>query len=116
MMSPSDKNNLRIVGTKSECAYTAFVACVLLFLGNFVIMGCGPLVTTDPQSNPLEDADTNSRPKKRWPLKRTLISNEVNCIAADSEKCVDCNSTRGFTLGTSAGSVATLYNGKWTGE
>ena len=45
-----------------------------------------PLVTTDPQSNtPLGEADRDSRPEKTWPVKRTLVSNEVNCIAADSE-------------------------------
>ena len=52
----------------------------------FYCTGCGPLVTTDPQSNaPLTDADTDSRAEKKWPVKRTLVSNEVNCIAADSE-------------------------------
>ena len=59
----------------------------LLFLFPLLIItGCGPLVTTDPQSTvPLEDSDKNSRPKKVWPVKRTLVSNETNCIAADSE-------------------------------
>ena len=85
MMNPSDQNNLRIVRHKSKCTYTAFVACVLLMLCNFVIIGCGPL-TTDPQSNvPLEDSGADSRSEKAWPVERTLVSNEVNCIAADSE-------------------------------
>ena len=84
MMNPSEKNNLRIVGPKSRCAHTAFVACVFLLLCHFAIIGCGPL-TTDPQSGiPLEDSGADSRPEKVWPMKRTLISNEVNCIAADA--------------------------------
>ena len=84
MMNPSEKNNLRIVGPKSIRAYTTFVACVLLLLSHSVIIGCGPL-TTDPQSGiPLEDSGADSRPEKVWPVKRTLISNEVNCIAADA--------------------------------
>ena len=59
----------------------------LLFLFPFLtITGCGPLVTTDPQSDLLrEDSREDSRPKKLWPVKRTLVSNETNCIAADSE-------------------------------
>ncbi len=59
----------------------------LLFLFSlFMITGCGPLVTTDPQSGvPIEERDANSRPKKVWPVKRVLVSNEVNCITADSE-------------------------------
>ena len=84
MMNPSNKNNLRIVGPKSRCAYTTFVACVLLLLCHFAIIGCGPL-TTDPQSGiPLEDSGGDSRPEKVWPVERTLVSNEVNCIAADA--------------------------------
>ena len=84
MMNPSDKNNLRIVGPKSRCAHTAFVVCVLLLLCHFTIIGCGPL-TTDPQSGiPLENSGADSRPEKVWPVEQTLVSNEVNCIAADA--------------------------------
>ena len=62
------------------------ILCLLFLFPLFMITGCGPLVTTDPQSTvPLEDSDTDARPQKIWPLKRTLVSNEVNCIAADSE-------------------------------
>ena len=70
---------------RRERSYTVPIICLLFLFPLFIITGCGPLVTTDPQSNPLEDSDTNSPPKKMWPVKRTLISNEVNCIAADSE-------------------------------
>ena len=83
-MNPSDKNNLWIVSPKIKCAHTAFVACVLLLLSHFAIIGCGPL-TTDPQSGiPLDDSSADSRPEKVWPVERTLVSNEVNCIAADA--------------------------------
>ena len=64
--------------------YAACLAWTLLLLPLSMIAGCGPLMTTDPQSNaPLSDSNTNSRPEKIWPVKRTLVSNEVNCIAAD---------------------------------
>ncbi len=83
-MNPSDKNNLWIVSPKIKCAHTPFVACVLLLLSHFAIIGCGPL-TTDPQSGiPLEGSSADSRPEKVWPVERTLVSNEVNCIAADA--------------------------------
>ncbi|MYA72023.1 hypothetical protein F4Y19_18490, partial [Candidatus Poribacteria bacterium] len=74
------------LGRKHKRSYTVLVVCLLFLVPIFVITGCGPLVTTDPQSNvPLGDADTDSRPGKTWPVKRTLVSNEVNCIAADPE-------------------------------
>ncbi len=48
--------------------------------------GCGPLGTHDPESeSPYGESNPNAKPKKTWTVKRTLISNEVNCIAADSE-------------------------------
>ena len=85
MMNLSDKNNLRIVGLSIKCSHIAFITCALLLISHFVIIGCGPLMT-DQQSNlPFEDSDADSRAKKMWPVERTLVSNEVNCIAADSE-------------------------------
>ncbi|MCG9131564.1 hypothetical protein J5I95_07780 [Candidatus Poribacteria bacterium] len=84
MMNPRNKNNLWIVSPKIKCAHTTFIACVLLLLCHFAIIGCGPL-TTDPQSGiPLENSGADSRPEKVWPVERTLVSNEVNCIAADA--------------------------------
>ncbi len=70
----------------------------LLFLFPFfMITGCGPLVTTDPQSDLLrEDSREDSRAKKVWPVKRTLVSNETNCIAADAEN-VWIATTRGVS-------------------
>ena len=80
MMKRADESNHWIVGLKGKCAYNAWVVCALL-----LIIGCGPL-TTDPQSGvPLEGSGADSRPEKVWPVERTLVSNEVNCIAADSE-------------------------------
>ena len=51
-----------------------------------LIIGCGPLGITDPQSDvPFQNSRPNSKSKKTSAIKRTLVSNEVNCIAADSE-------------------------------
>ncbi len=77
---------LENLGLKHNRSYTVLVVCLLFLFPLFIITGCGPLVTTDPQSNvPLGDSDTDSRPEKTWPVKRTLVSNEVNCIAADAD-------------------------------
>ena len=85
MMNPADKKNLRIVGLSIKCAHTAIIACALLLISHFVIIGCGPLMT-DQQSNlPYEDSTVDARAEKAWPVERTLVSNEVNCIAADSD-------------------------------
>ena len=90
MMNRSDDNDPPIAfesleRTRQRSVPVPVVGLLFLFL-LFMITGCGPLVTTDPQSAvPLEDSDTDARPEKRWPVKRTLVSNEVNCIAADSE-------------------------------
>ena len=82
--------------TRKHSFPVLFVSLLFLF-PLFIIMGCGPLVTTDPQSNlPRKDTDTDSRPEKRWPVKRTLVSNEVNCIAADYEN-VWIATTRGIS-------------------
>ena len=96
MMHLSDKNNLPIVRRKGKYVYTAFVTCALLLLCHFAIIGCGPL-TTDPQSSiSPEDSSANSRPKEVWPVERTLVSNEVNCIAADLDN-VWIATTRGVS-------------------
>ena len=48
--------------------------------------GCGPLGTHDPESEtPYGESNPNGKSKQTWTVKRTLISNEVNCIAADSD-------------------------------
>ena len=96
MMHLSEKNNLPIVRRKGKYVYTAFVTCALLLLCHFAIIGCGPL-TTDPQSSiSPEDSSANSRPKEVWPVERTLVSNEVNCIAADLDN-VWIATTRGVS-------------------
>ena len=51
----------------------------------FMIIGCGTLATDQQSDVPFEDSQTGSLPTKTWPMKRTLVSNEVNCIAADAE-------------------------------
>ena len=83
-MKQADGNKPRITGRKCQRFYTASIACTLLSL--FTIVGCGPLVTTDSQSGlPYEGATTDAASAKTWPVERTLVSNEVNCIAADAD-------------------------------
>ncbi len=58
----------------------------LLLMTLIHIIGCGPLGITDPESDtPFGMSRNASKPKKNWKIKRTLISNEVNCIAADPD-------------------------------
>ena len=86
MMKRSDENKPWIVRLKCQPVYAASVACALLLLSFFGIVGCGPLITTDPQSGvPYEGSKTDAQSAKTWPVERTLVSNEVNCIAADSD-------------------------------
>ena len=85
-MKRAEGNKPRITGRKCQPFYTASIACTLLLLSLFTIVGCGPLVTTDPQSGlPYEGATTDAVSAKTWPVERTLVSNEVNCIAADAD-------------------------------
>ncbi len=72
--------------TERKCrpVCAASMACVLLLVSFFMSVGCGPLVTTDPQSGlPYDGSKTDTVSEKTWPVERTLVSNEVNCIAAD---------------------------------
>ena len=74
----------RIVELKRKHLKVASPACALLLLLLFIIMGCGTLAT-DQQSNvPFEDSQAGSVPAKAWTVEQTLVSSEVNCIAADS--------------------------------
>ena len=85
-MKQIDRSTPRIAGPKYRPLYTISIACVLLLLLFFTIVGCGPLVTSDPQSGTLYDGSTTgAKPAKTWPVERTLVSNEVNCITADSD-------------------------------
>ena len=85
-MKRAEGNKPRIAGHKCQLFYTASIACALLLLSLFTIAGCGPLVTTDPQSGlPYDGATTDAVSAKTWPVERTLVSNEVNCIAADGD-------------------------------
>ena len=90
MMKRSDESappiTLESAELKRRHSYAVPVVCLLLLLPLFMVVGCGPLVTTDPQSSiPRDGSDVEIRPEKVWPVKRTLVSNEVNCIAADSD-------------------------------
>ena len=58
------------------------VVCNLLLLPLVVMVGCTTMVPDDPNI-PLEDFDSDSRTEKAWQVERKLVSNEVNCIAAD---------------------------------
>ena len=75
----------RIAKFKSKLLNFAPVACVLLLLPVFVIMGCGILATDQQSGAPFEDSQAGLVPAKTWPMERTLVSSEVNCIAADSD-------------------------------
>ena len=59
------------------------VICSLLLLPLLMMAGCTTLVPDDPNM-PLGDFDSGSRTEKAWRVERKLVSNEVNCIAADS--------------------------------
>ena len=101
---------------KGKCFYTAWVACALLLLVHLVIIGCGPL-TNDQQSNlPFEDSGADSRPEKVWPVERTLVSNEVNCIAAGPDN-VWIATARGVSRwDRQQDKWLPLYDGRWAGE
>ena len=54
----------------------------LLLLPFFMMVGCTTMVPDNPNM-PLEDFDSGSPAEKVWRVERKLVSNEVNCIAAD---------------------------------
>ena len=83
MMKRADESNPRIARFKR--LYVAWVLCSLSSLFLFMVVGCATLVLDEQSDAPYADAGAASRPEKRWPVKRTLVSNEVNCIAAGSE-------------------------------
>ena len=59
------------------------VVCNLLLLLLVMMVGCTTMVPDDPNM-PLENFDSGSPTEKAWQVERKLVSNEVNCIAADS--------------------------------
>ena len=76
----------RITGRKCQPLCTALIVCAFMLLSFCMSVGCGPLVTSDPQSGlSYEDSQTGAESAKTWPVERTLVSNEVSCIAADSD-------------------------------
>ena len=85
-MKQADESKPRITGRKCQPLCAASIASVLLLLSFLMSVGCGSLVTTDPQSGlPYDGAKTDTVAAKTWPVERTLVSNEVNCIAADAD-------------------------------
>ena len=62
---------------------TRTVARSLLLLLLVIMLGCTILVPDD-LNVPLENLDSGSRTEKTWRVERKLVSNAVNCIAADS--------------------------------
>ena len=67
MMKRSDENKPWIVRLKCKPLYAASVACALLLLSFFAIVGCGPLLTTDPQSGvPYEGSKTDAYEVFLW--------------------------------------------------
>ncbi len=86
MMNNLDDNDPPITCRRNCRLYPPILKGILLLITTILVIGCGPLGITDPQSDvPFSDSRKKSKPIKQWPVKRTLISNEVNCIAADSE-------------------------------
>ena len=95
MIKRTDESDPWIIGFKPKCSEIVSVISALL-LPLFIIIGCGTL-TTDRQSDaPFEDSQASAVPAKTWPVERTLVSNEVNCIAADSDN-VWIATTRGVS-------------------
>lgn len=81
----TDDGVLWITGLKRKRSDIVSMVYVLLLLPLFMIMGCGTLATDQQSDVPFEDSQTGSVPIKTWPTERTLVSNEVNCIAADAD-------------------------------
>ncbi len=90
-MYTQDENTPPLLGSKIRPLHAAVTACPLMLILCLLILGCSPLGITDPESDiPFRSSQqrTNlkkTRAKKTWEVKRTLISNEVNCIAADTD-------------------------------
>lgn len=84
-----DESDPHTTDCKAKFLYTSYTSPLiwnLLLIPLLIIIGCGPLGMHDPQSDtPFGESRPDTKPKKTWPVKRTLISNEVNCIAVDSE-------------------------------
>gem|GEM_PF-603210 len=85
-MKQADRSKPWITGHKCQPLCTTSIAYASLLLSFFMIVGCGPLITSDPQSGlPYDGSKTDEVSAKTWPVERTLVSNEVNCIATDSD-------------------------------
>ena len=83
-MYTQDKNTPPILGLKSRTLNAAVIAYLLMLILYLLMLGCSPLGITDPESDiPFSNSQQRKKSKKTWQVNRTLISNEVNCIAAD---------------------------------
>ena len=81
-----DESNPPLKNRKFIRLFPLTIVSVLSIFTLFHVLGCGPLGITDPESDsPFGMSRNESKSKKNWKIKRTLISNEVNCIAADPE-------------------------------
>ncbi|MDE0553748.1 MAG: hypothetical protein OXI24_06015, partial [Candidatus Poribacteria bacterium] len=85
MIKRNDVSLLRISELGGKRLNIVSGACALMFLSLFIIFGCGTLATDQQSSMPFEDSGADSLPTQSWPVERTLVSNEVNCIAADAD-------------------------------
>ena len=83
MMKRSDESDPWM--TRFKRLYATLVVCSLSLLHLFMVVGCATLAPDEHSDVPYAEGSAESRPEKTWPVERTLISNEVNCIAADSD-------------------------------
>lgn len=59
------------------------IVCNLSLLLLFMVVGCATYARDKQSDVPYTDLDADSHPEKASLVERPLISNEVNCIAAD---------------------------------
>ena len=85
MINNTDESKPPSMCSRHKCWSTVRIAYNILLIPVFLIVGCGPLSMPDPKSDTPFSDSREEKPKKTFPVKRTLISNEVNCIAADSD-------------------------------
>ncbi len=71
--------------TRFKRLYATLVVCSLSLPLLFMVVGCATLAPDEQSDVPYAERSAESRPEKTWPVEQTLISNEVNCIAADSD-------------------------------
>ena len=96
-MNRLDDSDPPTIEFKSNLFIISLIICLVTLIPLLLNLGCGPLGITDPESDlTYQDSRQRTKPKKKWQVKRTLISNEVNCIAADTDN-VWIATTRGVS-------------------